>query len=336
MEQKQATIAYILAHCRRYPALQPEDLLKALHQSVFGCGHFVSEDGLCRLLREAESLHDGSRADVEMLHGDFCRVHLGMLQATGLRPETLFQLFRLSAETPCGSKAALEEKLLVLQELAEAGELPFPAGELAAAIDAWREAGFSACHHSDAFRQAYKPAYRVIRRDFARFLPLFAAIDRKFAEKGHLLVALEGGAASGKSTLGALLQRVYDCNLFHADDYFLQPHQRTAERLAEVGGNLDRERLEAEILRPVKQGQAALWRRYDCHDQQLCAEIETVWKPITVLEGAYSLHPQLAQYYDLSAFLRIDAALQAERILHRNGPEMAQRFFDMWIPMEQR
>ena len=96
MEQKQATIAYILAHCRRYPALRPEDLLKALHQSVFGCGHFVSEDGLSRLLQEAETLCDESCTDVEPLDGAFCRVHLGMLQATGLRPETLFRLFQLS------------------------------------------------------------------------------------------------------------------------------------------------------------------------------------------------------------------------------------------------
>jgi hypothetical protein len=30
--------------------------------------------------------------------------------------------------------------------------------------------------------------------------------------------------------------------LFHTDDFFLQPHQRTRERLESVGGNIDYER----------------------------------------------------------------------------------------------
>ena len=49
-------------------------------------------------------------------------------------------------------------------------------------------------------------------------------------------------AGSGKSVLGQLLSEVYSCNLFHMDDFFLRPEQRTAERLAEAGGNVDRER----------------------------------------------------------------------------------------------
>ena len=35
------TKEFLLDQCTRYPALRPGDLLKALHQSVFGCGHFV-------------------------------------------------------------------------------------------------------------------------------------------------------------------------------------------------------------------------------------------------------------------------------------------------------
>jgi len=97
MEGLQATAAYILEYCRRYPLLEPRDLLKGLHQSVFGCGHLVYADGngLERLRLEAETLAPGSAADVEMLDGDFCRVHLGLLQTTALRPETLFRLFCL-------------------------------------------------------------------------------------------------------------------------------------------------------------------------------------------------------------------------------------------------
>ena len=338
MERLQAAAAYILEHCSRYPLLEPRDLLKALHQSTFGCGHLVyaDGDGLERLRLEVEVLSEGSDADVEMLDGDFCRVPLGLLKTGILRLETLFRLFCLSAEKPYGNVEQLEERLAVLMALAEDGLLPFSAAVAEEAISAWRGDGFPACRHSERFRQLYAPAYRVIRKEYARLIPLLSAIDKGLAEKERFLVAIEGGAGSGKSTLGQLLTRIYDCTLFHADDYFLQPHQRTPERMAEVGGNLDRERLEREILRPLHSGEPVVWRRYDCHSQSLCAEEEMEPKALTILEGAYSMHPDLAHYYDMSVFLRIGPDLQAQRILSRNGPEMAQRFFSTWIPMERR
>jgi len=55
-----------------------------------------------------------------------------------------------------------------------------------------------------------------------------------------------------------------------------------------------------------------------------------------VVEGAYSMHPDLAGYYDLSVFLRQTPEIQRSRILRRNGEAVAQRFFSSWIPMEER
>ena len=45
--------------------------------------------------------------------------------------------------------------------------------------------------------------------------PLLARIDRLTVERSRVLVAIEGGSASGKTTLGELLQNVYDCPVFH-------------------------------------------------------------------------------------------------------------------------
>ena len=47
------TKVFLTEHCARYPALQPQDLLKAIHQSVFGCGHFIEDEPTARnLLRQ--------------------------------------------------------------------------------------------------------------------------------------------------------------------------------------------------------------------------------------------------------------------------------------------
>lgn len=326
---------YLLDQCVRYPALAPSDLLKGLHQSVFGCGHFVTDEaaGLELLRRELE-LPD-LRADVEFLDGPFCRVHLGYLKETGLAPETLFRLFVLSAEAPAGGTEVLEEKLAVLLALAEAGRLPFSFTETAAAVEAWRGVGFPACRHSERFRTAYRPAYRVIRREFVWLLPLLAAIDQKRAERDRLTAAIEGGSASGKTTLAALLARIYDCSVFHMDDFFLRPQQRTPERLAEPGGNVDRERFYEEVLRPLTEGREVQYRRYDCQTQTVLPPVTLAPKALNIVEGAYSMHPALAKDYDLSAFLQISPELQRRRIQGRNTPEMAERFFDLWIPLEQ-
>ena len=57
---------------------------------------------------------------------------------------------------------------------------------------------------------------------------------------------------------------------------------------------------------------------------------------VNIIEGAYSMHPTLAGYYDFSVFLDIEPKLQVLRIKKRNSPEMAERFFEEWIPLEQR
>jgi len=44
----------------------------------------------------------------------------------------------------------------------------------------------------------------------------------------------------------------------------------------------------------------------------------------------------LAKYYNLSVFLELSPDLQRKRIEKRNTPELAKRFFEEWIPMEQR
>lgn len=165
---------------------------------------------------------------------------------------------------------------------------------------------------------------------------LLTAIDGLLAKKDRVLVAVEGGAGSGKTTLAALLARRYACPVFHMDDFFLRPEQRTAERLAEPGGNVDRERFLEEVLLPLARGEAVRHRRYDCHSGQLLSPVETPPNALTVVEGSYSMHPALAEHYNLSVFLHITPEEQRSRILARNGAEAAQRFFDRWIPMENR
>ena len=329
---------FLAEQCARYPLLQPQDLLKAIHQSVFGCGHFVTDEAeaAARIHEELAALTSGEGPDAERM-GDFGRIHLRAIRRLGLSEETLLKLFILSAGVPCGGEAEAEVLLTEMLKLAETGELPFGFDNAAQAAESWRRAGYFLCRHTDAFRAAYAPAYRVVRREMVWALPLFAAIDRKLAETGRVVLAVEGGSGSGKTTLAKLLEAVYGAAVFHMDDFFLRPEQRTEERLAEPGGNVDRERVLEEILQPLTRGAERIcYRPYDCSVQELEKAVEVSPTPLTVVEGAYSMHPDLAGYYDLSVFLRQTPEIQRSRILRRNGEAVAQRFFSSWIPMEER
>ncbi len=84
------------------------------------------------------------------------------------------------------------------------------------------------------------------------------------ATQPRVLVAIDGRCAAGKTTLAASLQAQLECNVFHMDDFFLRPEQRTSERLRQPGGNVDFERFLTEVLRPLHDGAPVTYRPYDC------------------------------------------------------------------------
>ena len=323
----------IAAHCARYPALQPTDLMKYLHQSVFGCGHLIADPSAVAEWVEREAV-SCVRSGIEPLSGGFCRVHLGTLRELGVTPQSFARLFALSARKEGGTTALLEEHLDAALDMAQENLLPFSCDELRQAVDRWSDAGYEARHHSPAFRDAYAPAYRVLHRSHAALLPLLGLIDCKLAQGRPAILAIDGGAGSGKSTLAAVLEEIYGCTVLHMDDFFLRPEQRTPERYATPGGNIDHERFSAEVLPFLRRGEPFLYRPFDCTAFTVQPGFPVTPKALTVVEGSYSLHPALGRYYDAAVFLTVDAAEQQQRIEARS-PAFAPRFFREWIPLEE-
>lgn len=167
----------------------------------------------------------------------------------------------------------------------------------------------------------------------AEYLPLLGAIDARMRAGGQVIVAIDGPCAAGKTTLGARLKSCYECNVISIDSFFLRPEQRTEARLREPGGNIDYERAEEELLRPLRGGMPFSYRPYDCGTRTLVAPILVTPRALNIIEGVYSLHPRLARYYDLKVFLTVDAAEQARRLLARNAA-LYPRFTEEWLPME--
>ena len=149
-------------------------------------------------------------------------------------------------------------------------------------------------------------------------------------------VAIDGMCGSGKTTLAEELASRYDCNLFHMDDFFLRPEQRTAARYAQAGGNVDYERFRTEVLDHLADEGGFVYRRFDCRRMAPGEPREVSWNRLNIIEGAYSCHPYFGDAYQLRFFMEVSAEEQKRRILTRNGAEMYQRFEREWIPMENR
>lgn len=153
--------------------------------------------------------------------------------------------------------------------------------------------------------------------------------------RDQVVVAIDGPCASGKTTLAAVLEAHFSCTVLHLDDFFLRPEQRTPERLAQPGGNVDYERFASEVLTPLKLGAPFSYRPFDCGTMTLAEPVSVTPGKLTIIEGSYSHHPHFGEYCHLRIFLRVGPALQRERILLRPA-FLHQRFFREWIPMEQR
>ena len=162
---------------------------------------------------------------------------------------------------------------------------------------------------------------------------IFSDIITKIQNLNPRVIAVDGPAASGKSTLSELLARRFDCAVFHMDDFFLPPARKTHERLSEPGGNVDYERFKSEVTDRLSEGGTVKYNKYDCRSGVLIPTEAVLTYPV-VVEGSYSLHPALRDVYDLKIFLDVSADEQARRVLKRGGEELARRFQNEWIPLE--
>jgi uridine kinase len=157
-------------------------------------------------------------------------------------------------------------------------------------------------------------------------------IDELLNEKDYVVVAIDGCAASGKTTLAKELQRHYNCEIIKMDHFFLPPQKRTMERLNTPGGNIDYERFKEEVI--DKLGSSFSYHVFDCSVMALNGVSYINNNRLTIIEGSYSLHPYFGKYYDLSIFLDIDYEEQIRRIKKRNGEEMLKMFTSKWIKYE--
>ncbi len=149
----------------------------------------------------------------------------------------------------------------------------------------------------------------------------------------NVIAAIDGGSGSGKTWVAEQICAGCDCNIFHMDDFFLRPEQRTPERLFETGGNVDYERFKSEVLDKILSRTRFAYSPYDCKTSGFKPKVHVSPKKINIIEGSYSLHPYFGDIWDLKIFVDADIETRLMRIKNRN-PFMFERFINEWMPRE--
>ena len=107
--------------------------------------------------------------------------------------------------------------------------------------------------------------------------------------------------------------------------------KRTEAVMQQPGGNIDFQRLTDEIFIPLTEGINAVYRPYDCHNDRYMRTQKINSNVITVIEGSYSCHPKLRNFYKLCVFMDVSKELQIKRLKARN-PAKLEAFKSVWIP----
>lgn len=156
-------------HARRYPLMEPRDAVKLIYQNEFGGGHLIRDEAafISYLQREYGSVSQSSGSPLtEDIGNGLVRVNLMALDAHGYTPEALAADFICSAAAHIGTLDSFLKKLDVLRQVVTDGCFRFSPEELEDHLAAYAEAGYPMVSHSETYRRAYGPAYRIVLKKY--------------------------------------------------------------------------------------------------------------------------------------------------------------------------
>ena len=159
----------LLRHVARYPLMQPTDAVKLIYQNEYGGGHLIRDEQQClqyllQEYRRTPQLHDALLA--ESIGNGIFRVHLNALDAHSYSLDALGKDFIRSSAIQKGSFDSFLRKLELLRQMTREGLLPFSSESLELYLKSYAAAGYPMVSHSEIYRTAYTPAYRIIREEF--------------------------------------------------------------------------------------------------------------------------------------------------------------------------
>lgn len=152
-------------HAKLYPQMQAQDAVKLAYQSEFGGGHLIQDVASYErfLVQEMANTTPQNNASLwQPIGADIVRLQLCACAQHGITAQQILPWFCQSASQVQGSKQRFEQKLELLQMLAQNGVFAaFDAQQLHAYLQGYPAQNYAPVSHTQIYRTAYAPAYRV-------------------------------------------------------------------------------------------------------------------------------------------------------------------------------
>jgi uridine kinase len=150
---------------------------------------------------------------------------------------------------------------------------------------------------------------------------------------GARIVGIDGRGGSGKSTLGRALAAEHGGVVVELDDFYRPARERRVPPLGH-GGNYDLPRVRAQVLEPLRRGEAARYQRYDWD-----ADAPAEWHDVpagglVIVEGTYALSYGLREAYDVRIWVEAPYELRLARGIERDGEAARATWTGEWMPAE--
>ena len=158
---------FLLNHFETRPGMRVRDVYKLLYQGVFGVGHSLGEDAYGRLLEEAGRIDLGDHpweplVEPASVDGETVRVNLRPYLRRGGSLEELYEAMKESSEAE-GDPGEFMSLWGLFKELAEEEHLRLDRDTIRRYDEELKSGDPVPRHHSAEYREAYYPAYRVVR-----------------------------------------------------------------------------------------------------------------------------------------------------------------------------
>lgn len=150
---------------------------------------------------------------------------------------------------------------------------------------------------------------------------LVALINALAARAPLTMVAIEGPSGSGKSTLSRTLHgllpdsQVVDLEFFYSEVGVDPPDGLSPEECYEQ--HVDWRALEAQVLRPLRRGEAGGYQLYDWIAGRRGEWVSVRPEGVVIIDGLYAMRPEISDVYDLTVYVDTPPAERAARLSRR-------------------
>jgi uridine kinase len=145
------------------------------------------------------------------------------------------------------------------------------------------------------------------------YAAIASEVKRSRAQCGDVrVIAIDGPAGSGKTTLAAGLAReLKNCPVVHMDDLY---NGWTQDLMVELG-----QRINQQVLQPISQGLTSNYQQFDWYKNSFTSQIEVPVHEFLILEGVGSASIVIADLITYLIWIEAKPDVVDERIVRRDG-----------------